>query len=270
MARLNAGEPHPRRLPRVGRPVEYQTVGTAVPLPWPRVSQRRFFSVLASRRSSRAFGAPALQDVSTLLWYTGRTLATAEPTPPATRGDWEHRIPPSAGGRHPVDLVLMNPPLGAAAPHAAPTAAVGNAESEPGEQPESRLYLYDPLQHALRELDVNDGAARRALQRLPPTLLPTATGIELATTVWFAAQIDRTSAEYEHPESLIWRDAGCVLATLTYVAAALDFACCPLGCTGEPWLSAVLHHRTSIAGVGGCVVGCSSHVNAGRPASAHR
>ncbi len=270
MARLSAGEPHPRRLRRVDTPVDYQTVGTAVLLPLPRVSRRQFFSVLASRRSTHAFSAPALEDISTLLWYTGRTLATAEPTPPATRGDWEHRIPPSAGGRHPVDLVLMNPPVGVAAPHTASTAALVHPETEPAEHGADRLYLYDPLRHALRELDVDDGTALRALQQLPPTLLPTATGIEVATILWFAAQVDRTAAAYEHPESLIWRDAGCVLATLTYVAAALDLACCPLGCTGEPWLSVALHNPTSIAGVGGCVVGRSSCDDAGHPAAAHR
>jgi len=182
-----------------------------------------FFNIVRSRRS-RPPSAP-LSDASlgTLLWYTGKTW---ERTPPS-EGRWEHRGAPSAGGRHPIDIF------------------VASRTGAPG-----ALYRYDPLGHSLVLLpfptcEVADllnsaGAAART---------------HAGTVLFFAAQVGRTRARYENPETLIWRDAGALTATVALVAEAIGAACTPLGMTGEPYISRLLSSGGEVTGVGGCVVG---------------
>ncbi|HKS06829.1 MAG TPA: hypothetical protein VJR92_10985 [Gemmatimonadaceae bacterium] len=77
---------------------------------------------------------------------------------------------------------------------------------------------------------------------------------DAATTIWMVIEPGRTSRKYANAHSLVWRDAGVVLAGIALVAAAMNFACRPLGMTGEPELSAALGFK-ALRGAGGLLVG---------------
>ncbi len=83
----------------------------------------------------------------------------------------------------------------------------------------------------------------------------TAAGGKGGVILWFAAQFARTRAFYEQADSLVWRDAGALVATVALLAETLDLACCPLGVTGEPLLSQVLGSDDAVVGAGGCMIG---------------
>lgn len=198
----------------------------------PKPVRRSFFSVLARRRTRRRFGRLLPADLSTILWFTAKTLETtwrpgATLRPPSQR-HWEHRVPPSAGGCHPIDtLVLLHPSA------------------------DEVVYLYDPLQHVLRKLKLADRECLRSLT------LKLASAIDLGsgTVLWHVAQPQRTASKYNGADSLVWRDAGALVATTSFVAEALGLAACPIGMTGEPELSNALAGEGRVRGVGGCVVG---------------
>jgi hypothetical protein len=153
-----------------------------------------FGAVLDARTSTRALTSPPTPALASVLWHGARTRA-------ACRG-WQHRAHASAGGLHPIRIVLVE------------------ADRSPA--------LYDPMRHSLLELVCaapeqvqNELCAVRAV-------VPSAQGVLLQ----FVAHAPRTQAAYEHPDSLLWRDAGCLIATLQLVATWHGLATCPLGILG--------------------------------------
>jgi len=182
-----------------------------------------FFEVLERRRTVRAFGRVSESSLACLLWVVAKTRLTfREPSGHL----WQHRCTPSAGGRHPIDLVVIPPP---------------------GEN--ARVYVYDPLAHALHEVGRKEVAVR-AFHAQIQHLVATGEG----TVFWFAAHYLRTLAKYRHPESLIWRDAGVLLGTICFTAEALGLNCCPCGFIGDAWISELFEDE-QIGGAGGCIIG---------------
>jgi len=185
---------------------------------------------LTSRRSHREFSAPlAMVNLSTLLWYTGKALETRSPVA-TLQGAWSHRVTPSAGGIHPIDIL--------------PLVRTANGRA---------LCWYDPWRHQLWRLKVRSPSALRELVALPAEIL--GAGGAKATVIWYTADFAATRARYRDADSLVWRDAGCIQGITTLVAAALDFGCCLLGPTGEPFLSRILGLPLAVKGVGGCSLG---------------
>jgi SagB-type dehydrogenase family enzyme len=183
-----------------------------------------FHEVLADRRSRRKFGSLEISTLSTFLWLGCKTR---ERSAAASGVVWEHRPAPSAGGRHPIDILILDQ-----------------------FEKLATVSLYDPISHALIQL----GCDSQIVQQLAATgqqLLPHTEGL----VIWFAAQFDRTLSKYDDGESLVWRDAGALLATMHLTAEALRLNFCALGHTGEPLISAMLEGQATAIGVGGCVVG---------------
>jgi SagB-type dehydrogenase family enzyme len=200
-------------------PIEY------IPVPRRRVAGPGFFGVLRSRRSRRAAGP--LNDVAlgTLLWHTSKTWESK-----GTLVRWEHRGVPSAGGCHPIDILITN------------------RSGRPGE-----LFWYDPIAHGLIEIPHSDGGELGELI----AEMGGAAGRE-GTLLLYGAQSARTTSKYVNAESLIWRDAGVLTGVMTLVAEALGAHCTPLGPTGEPYVSRLVRSGGQVVGVGGCSVGISS------------
>lgn len=158
--------------------------------------------VLLQRRSERQFARPSLDQVATLLIRAGQI------------SDWRrlggfthtHRPHPSAGGRHPLRLYLVA--------HAVDGLAAGS-------------YLFDPLRAELRSVEVDRAAEaihaiaeQMALNQLPPV------------TIFLGAELERTLSRYPTGLSLVWRDAGALMATLHLVATDLGLASCLAGTCG--------------------------------------
>jgi len=138
--------------------------------------------------------------------------------------DQESRVYPSAGGMHPIHVLLTR--------KAGP------------------LERYDPIEHSLIELPGTESGAA-AVRAAARALLDVSRG----AVIGLVAEPGKTAAKYEHHESLVWRDAGVVLGYMSLVAQALGFAFCPLGVTGQPHLTDSLTGSAPLQAVGLAVVG---------------
>ncbi len=185
---------------------------------------KTFLEVLYRRRSRRQFGALLRNQLATLLWHAVKTRENIRENSGFL---WQHRSAPSGGGRHPVDILVIQHAL-----H------------------EQNLAVYDPWSHALCDLRF-DPASLEAFVNRVNNVLP----IGDATILWFLAQNGRTLSKYENGESLIWRDSGALLATIYLVAESLDLNCCGVGITGDPLATTLVSATGEMQGVGGCVIG---------------
>jgi len=225
MNRIDLASPFPRELeiPHLEFPYAIEDISY---LPQPnQLPDVSFQTVLASRQSRRTFKPLGQDDLNSLLWYSARALVVSSPTQ-STR--WQHRPTPSAGGRHPIDILVFN------------------------EQDKPRsVHLYQPEPHALGKLtDLDTSSMEKLCVAVDEVVAP-----EQAMMLWFGAQFERTLSKYENGESLVWRDAGALLATLSLVAECLSLNCCAIGITGEPFISGMLGKTSNVVGVGGLLVG---------------
>jgi SagB-type dehydrogenase family enzyme len=225
MQRTDLKSPVPRRREVHYSEFEYK-IKNRVYLPAPELeSSPLFFETLARRETNREFAPLPLSALSSLLWYSAKCTASHVEQ---AGFRWTHRPAPSAGGRHPIDLIVTN------------------------QTPASEaIYLYDPVAHTLCELNLDEDQAVEALLQAIEESVP----FGRSTVMLFVAQVGRTLSKYRYGESLIWRDSGCLLATIYLVATALGLQCCGLGITGEPWISRMFTAGDALIGVGGCLCG---------------
>lgn len=185
-----------------------------------------FASVLASRESRRSFNPISPDKLNSLLHYSARASVVSSPNQSPR---WQHRPTPSAGGRHPIDLLVIQ--------------QQGGSQS---------VHLYQPEPHALAKLKL--AANNLSLDKFCKEVNHVVVQDE-ATILWFAAQFERTLSKYENGESLVWRDVGALLGTISLVAECLGLNCCAIGITGEPFISELLASNGKVIGVGGLSVG---------------
>ena len=224
MTRFDAREPVPRPRPIPYEEHRYATSGRRY-LPVPEPPPAMFWDVVGSRRSRRAFGPLGEADLSAVLWHAAKTRLTRRDESGSL---WQSRPTPSAGGVHPIDILVID-----GAPNG------------------GRASLYRPVPHALDDLRIADRDGFEAFLESVDSVLRRDRG----TLLWFVAQFGRTASRYENPETLVWRDAGALLATIGLVSEALGLACCGVGATGEPLVSRALGGAGDLYGAGGCIVG---------------
>lgn len=215
------GDPLPRPVPERYEPLEWE-LGEARPLPASSEALARPFSeVLDARASHREFGVIRDQQLGAFLWHACRTRGVGT----SNLGfDLEHRAAPSAGGIHPIHIIVRRPG-------------------------DDRWWLYEPKAHQLVELRY--ATSRLAgLYKLSLEVLDD----DEATRVLFLAEPGKTLGKYQDGCSLVWRDAGALLAVMALTATAQGLNFCPLGITGEPWASA-LADQGKLAGVGLALLG---------------
>jgi SagB-type dehydrogenase family enzyme len=157
--------------------------------------------VLETRRSVRAISTVGLRQLINWLAYSTR--------PRFVRDEKGHqrslRLSPSAGALHCISTILVD------------------------WRGSTRLARYDPADHKLELL--------RAFQRGSLDEFVESCG-QIApaggsTAIVLIADAKRMQSHYSNPESLIWRDAGVLLQTLSLTAHAYGLATCMLGTTGE-------------------------------------
>ena len=187
--------------------------------------------VLRNRRSIRAFAPIDATRLSTLLYHSARIRVTWQ-------GPGEYpassRAAPSAGARHPLDLVVIP------------------GEIEGMEKPRldrGSPYLFDPMTCELVSIDDPWGDAFRESLSHAKGLL----GATPAVVLVLAARMDRTFSRYRGGISLIYRDAGALLATIGLVASALGLSCCTVATAIPP--SATLDPSLGWVEVGGVALG---------------
>lgn len=224
MTWINLGDPRPRESFRQYEPIQWN-VGEILPLPASSAPLTQSFSeVLDARISSHQFGDVDIDQLGAFLWHSCRTRGMGK----SDLGfDLEHRASPSAGAIHPIHIVVKRPR-------------------------DNRWWLYRPQNHELSELMESD-IKLVGLNALSQKVLNS----DHATRILFLAEVGKTLSKYQNGCSLIWRDAGVLLAVMALTATAQGLNFCPLGITGEPWASN-LADQGKLAGVGLALLGSDS------------
>ncbi|WP_162180713.1 nitroreductase family protein [Sphingobium sp. DC-2] len=167
-----------------------------------RTPDTAFIDVLKTRRSG--VGGPlGINDLSALLWHsTGlRSRVPGRFGVPA-----ESRNCPSGGGLHPIKLLVL--PLG-----------------------DGISGYYDDRHHGVGPVQTIALAANR--ESISKIL-----GHGHGTTIQFAADKALLDACYDNAGSILWRDAGALVATMCLVATALGITSCPIGRVGDDIVAA--------------------------------
>jgi SagB-type dehydrogenase family enzyme len=162
--------------------------------------------VLLRRQSERALRPPDLRELATVLTRAGRVRGWRE-TPDGRQT--ETRALPSAGGCQPIDLHVLS------------TGISGLRRGE---------WRFDPLLCELHYLAEDPESLAAVGEDLA------ARGFELHegfTAVFAIADFNRTLVRYPAGASLVWRDAGVVLAGLHLCAADIGLASCIVGSSGQ-------------------------------------
>lgn len=224
MTWIDLGDPLPRLASEWYEPFEW-AVGEVCQLPVSSEALGRpFGEVLDARVSRRQFGTVHDQQLGTFLWNACRTRGIGK----SHLGfDLEHRSAPSAGAIHPIHIVVKRPE-------------------------DDRWWLYGTRAHQLVEL--RDAIGR--LAGLHERSLQVLAGDE-ATRILFLAEPGKTLSKYQDGCSLVWRDAGALLAVMALTATAQGLNFCPLGITGEPWASG-LADQGKLVGVGFALLGSAA------------
>lgn len=229
MNHIDTSDPSPRQVPLPCRPFRLSSgEGQYLNIP-EQMDQVGFWDIVETRKSRREFGKLNELSLGSLLWYSAKSLSRKR------LGNgviWEHRASPSAGGLHPVNIVVQAPQDGA-----------------------FPLFDYDPLGHALRQIDAAEEAGCR-LNQLVNKVVDTQSG----TVLWLVADFCRTDAFYSNAASLVWKDSGVLIGMLCLVAEALKLNACPLGICGDKWLREAIDLPDGIHGVGAVVVGERSSI----------
>lgn len=173
-----------------------------------------FVAQLEARRSDRTMRPAPLREIVNALAFAMR--------PRFVREDDVHnrtrRPTVSAGALHAVEIVIVD------------------WRGSP------RILRYDGMTHRLESLLITRPVSLRQFAMACASILPDAAGTALA----LIGDERRMGALYEHPISLLWRDAGALLQTLAMVSAAYRLAFCPLGILGGEVVDALgLDRRTA-------------------------
>ena len=179
--------------------------------------------VLDRRRSRRRLGPLSLDDLSPLLFRAGRTRVVVDVE---GVGELESRPYPSAGARHPTELVVA-------------------AQRVDGLS--SGWWWFEPFTCQLTPVRLEPDP-NAALSTLGTVACMDQTP---AAAVFAVASFRRTLSRYPAGSTLVWRDAGVVLATVHLAATELGLASCIVGTSGIIQTS----HDDLTADLGAVIVG---------------
>lgn len=163
-----------------------------------KVRDGDFLDVLLTRRSSYKLGSISLQDIAELLYYSNKVQSISIDDSGFLTSK---RTAPSAGGRHPVDILV----------------------SLQSEGPRFLQY-YNPIDHSLCELSISREKQQSFFEEVNENL-----PIGDCCLLWFSIQTKKTQSKYENAESLYWRDAGALLYCIQIISTYMGFKSCPLG-----------------------------------------
>ncbi len=174
--------------------------------------------LLARRQTDYRSTSVDIETAGTICWFTSRNIRTFD----GKSGQLSHRPTPSAGALHPIELVI--------------TGLLGS----PG------AWWYRPAEHAFALLDGGDSMLH-ALETETADCLP----VEPASQIWLLGDIEKVAAKYERPETLLLRDAGFLLCTLTFTATAMGLAPVPIGVTANSIIPTGIEWSRPVVGLGG-------------------
>ena len=184
---------------------------------------KEFLMVFSERRSIKELEGCSLEQLSAILYYAVKPFIIG-------MDDYGVSVyrsaTPSAGGRHPIDVMVVL--------------------TENGEK---QLFLYQPLSHSLRRLDIPIEKQRKFISDVEQTL-----PIGESVLLWFSVQYMRTASKYSDYLSLVWRDVGAQLCCLQQAAKYVGIDSCPIGYLAEDSFYGLFMSDKLFSG-GGMIVG---------------
>lgn len=218
-SQLTEGEPAPKAVPSAYEhfqwPVDRKVSCKAIQQP----SHVDFFSVLKARRSERELSPSSFSAIVNWLAFSIHPDFIVN----SDSFQRSRSIVPSAGALHAVEPILVHRRFG--------------------------LFRYDWQNHTIDHLVPRDNEAACAFCERVEALVPDAKGFLIA----FVADAAKIEAVYDNGKSLLFRDAGALLAILNLTATAFGFGFCALGILGQE--IAVAFDNSRLIGVGAAVVG---------------
>ena len=179
--------------------------------------------MLRERRSVKQLGGCTIEKLSEILFHAVKPYTIC-------KDDYDMTVyrsaSPSAGGRHPIDIL------------------VGLPENEG-----RRLFLYEPLSHSLRRLNIYVELQHEFFDDIDQTL-----PLGDSVLIWFSIQYMRTASKYYNYESLVWRDVGAQLCCLQQVAKYVGLDSCPIGYLAEDTFYRMFNSDYLVSG-GGMIIG---------------
>lgn len=160
--------------------------------------------LLRQRRSARELQPCQLADLATLLFSGARVL-----------DEWRdhqgvnvsHRPYPSAGGRHPISILVLASAVDGLAPGA---------------------WAFDPAHCVLSDVGWDSGQLDAVMIGASAALA----GNRPPALVMAVGEPERTLSKYPAGTAHLWRDTGAVLAILHLLASSLGMASCIVGTSG--------------------------------------
>lgn len=203
---MHIEEPVPRTKARRWQPYAFEdAIVEALPRPAPRI-RRDFHDVLQSRRS-KISGPIDLTRIAELLWYAAGTKGYASEGCSGLPVEW--RCSPSAGALHPIQIVAISENEGP--------------------------RWYDAMHHAFVRPRIDPANART----LNTSLVRAVLGDQYGYTLWLIADMEKADAAYENCETLVLRDAGCLISTVCLCAEWLGISTCAIGLLGKKMVGAL-------------------------------
>lgn len=183
----------------------------------------QFFDVLDRRRSSvsSSIGWPQIAE---LLWYAAGVRGSAREGRAGLPIQWS--ATPTAGGLNCLGIVCV-------------------------QDDGSSARYYDPVLHRFLILAGDVSRVGQANRRA----IKTVTGTYRGCTLRFIGDWTKLSAAYSNAESLLLRDAGCLMATVGLCAAWLGLSACPLGFLGNNLLPDLGFPTDRFRAVGAILIG---------------
>jgi SagB-type dehydrogenase family enzyme len=185
---------------------------------------QQFIDVFLSRRSTNQLSSISILELSELLYYCGKVQYIEEDE---YGGLISKRAAPSAGARHPIDLLISPSP----------------------ENGFRFLSYYNPVEHSLNKLSIKHDALESFFVEINQNVQ-----INDASLIWFCIQKGRTSSKYKNAQSLYWRDAGALIYCIQITCAYLGLNSCPLGSLAANFFKNLFDTKCLLPG-GGILIG---------------
>lgn len=201
---MHTEEPIPREKTSAWTPYEFDIVTTEV-LSRPGPPSSRSFADVIARRRSTVGDRVALSSVAELLWYAVGWKGYAPSGRAGLPIAWS--TSPSSGGLQSINVVC-----------------VSDDSSAP--------RLYDPINHAFFVLRADSQLVHLENRKDVWSVA----GVHNGCTLRLVGDRSKLDAAYVNAESLVFRDAGAVLATVCLCAEWLGLSACPLGFLGNAML----------------------------------
>lgn len=212
--------PSPKQSPEVYSPYKWQIQHSKVLLIPIEDIQISLGTALKSRKTRREFELITIEQLAHFFWFSCRVqdMGNDELGFNITK-----RPSPSAGAIHPIHVLVR--------------------------LEDGYLWRYDGFQHSLIRVDEHWLDANK-VQIAANEVLNSGQGLVML----FLAEPGKSLAKYNHPESLVWRDAGSMLGIMALVAEGIGLAFCPLGLNGEIDTE-FLDQQHGLVGVGMAIIG---------------